>query len=63
MYYFETQARRGDGVKRLFFGSSVKKFNIEQCPRCRGTDKAHELQEGFAIAQFRCERCDKEWWS
>jgi formate dehydrogenase maturation protein FdhE len=63
MFYCEAVAKRGDGLKRFFHGASVKKPNIDQCPRCRGTDKAKHLQEGFGISLFHCERCEKEWWS
>jgi len=63
MFAYEFSAQRGDGLKRLFFGSSVTKVNINQCPRCRGTDKCRELYEGWALAKFTCDRCNTEWWS
>lgn len=59
----EALARPFDRLKRWWFGSSVRLQNIDQCPRCRGTDQAHETYEGFGIALFQCERCSLEWWS
>lgn len=56
-------ARPLDGLRRLWFGSSPVKKNIDQCPRCRGTDKAREIYEGYGVAQFACDRCNTEWWS
>lgn len=63
MFHAEAVAQRGDGLKRIFFRSSVKLPNIDQCPRCRGTDRSRQLHEGYAIAKFHCDRCDKDWWS
>lgn len=59
----EVFARPFDALKRLWFASSVRLRNVDQCPRCRGTDQSHEAHEGFGIALFRCERCSLEWWS
>jgi hypothetical protein len=59
---YEILGRRGDGIKRWWFGSSPRLKNIDQCPRCRGTDKAHEHgPEGWCCQDYKCDRCDIVW--
>jgi hypothetical protein len=62
-YGYQTRARWGDGIRRLFFGSRVALFAIQQCPRCRGTDRARQVCEGYCVEQYACDRCGTEWWS
>lgn len=49
----ELETKPIDYLKRLWFKSSVKLENIDQCPNCRGTDQAYEVYEGWGITLFK----------